>query len=381
MSEKKPSFFATCRSVFTAVVVAVCIGISVFILGILLMGSPVSSVPASESVRLGLAAKYNRFITNEVSDALKGIVTIPKEYWLNDADRVAPKPNPECFGQAKTVAELQWLLDEAAPLLDGQTTLFNAETPVKPDTVVNYYLDETIFAVTWKQVVNGGAYTFSEIKVAHPSQFRRFLAGGEYGSGALYTTTEMSQSVNAVVAASGDYYSYRPYGTTVLDGITYRANDTTLDICFVDENGDLLFVHKGTLPNKEDVERFVEENNVRFSLAFGPIMIEEGELCVPPVYVTGEISKKLARAALCQLGPLHYVVVTVNLEPYSVNMPSVKLFAQSLLDLGIPNAYSLDGGQTASIVMNNELINSVSYGDQREISDIIYFATALPEGG
>ena len=42
-------------------------------------------------------------------------------------------------------------------------------------------------------------------------------------------------------------------------------------------------------------------------------------------------------------------------------------------------AYALDGGQTAAIVMNDQLINKVSYGAQRKISDIIYFATAIPE--
>ena len=381
MTEKKTSVFTTLRCTATAIAALCSACATLYIFGILLMGSPVSSVPASESARLGLGAKFNRFITNETSDALSGIVTIPKEYWLNDADRVAPKPNQENFGQAQSASELQWLLDDAAKLLDGQETLFTTETPVKPETVVNYYLDETIFAVTWKQILHGGVYTFSEIKVAHPSQFRRFMAGGEYGSDALYTTTEMSASVNAVVASSADYYSYRPYGTTVMDGITYRANDITLDVCFIDDNSDLLFVHRGALPTKEDVERYVEENNVRFSLAFGPILIEDGELVVPKTYVTGEISKNLARAALCQLGPLHYVVVTVNMEPYSVNMPNLRLFSQTLYDLGIPNAYSLDGGQTATIVMNNQLINSVSYGDQRDISDIIYFATALPEGG
>ena len=38
-----------------------------------------------------------------------------------------------------------------------------------------YYLDKTIFAVTWKQVVDGSVYTFSEVKIGHPSQFRRFF--------------------------------------------------------------------------------------------------------------------------------------------------------------------------------------------------------------
>ena len=44
-------------------------------------------------------------------------------------------------------------------------------------------------------------------------------------------------------------------------------------------------------------------------------------------------------------------------------------------------AYTLDGGQTATITINDQLVNQVSYGSQRRISDIIYFATALPDGG
>ena len=60
-------------------------------------------------------------------------------------------------------------------------------------------------------------------------------------------------------------------------------------------------------------------------------------------------------------------------------MPTLKQFAGNLQKLGIPTAYSIDGGQTATIVMDNTLINSVDYGDQRDISDIIYFATAIPE--
>ena len=109
------------------------------------------------------------------------------------------------------------------------------------------------------------------------------------------------------------------------------------------------------------------------------IIIQDGKECTPRGYIIGEINKNLTRAALCQLGVLHYVMVTVNMEPYAVCMPTLKQFATRLWELGIPTAYSLDGGQTATIVMEGTLINSVDYGDQRDISDIIYFATALPE--
>jgi hypothetical protein len=45
--------------------------------------------------------------------------------------------------------------------------------------------------------------------------------------------------------------------------------------------------------------------------------------------------------------------------------------------MGCTMAYNLDGGQSATIVMNDEVKN---YVYERRISDIIYFATALPEG-
>jgi len=299
-------------------------------------------------------------------------------YRLNDKNLVAPLPAPENYGAAQTAQELDWLLEAAKPLLDGQNTLFTTGTGVKEGCDIRYYLDETIFAVTWKEAVDGSTYTFSEVKIAHPSQFRRFLSEGVYGSGVQRTTTEMSRSVNAVVASSGDYYDYREFGIVVNEGQVFRAKGELLDTCFIDDKGDLVFSYAAQLTDREAVVRFVEEKKVRFSLSFGPVMIEENQVVVPPFYNSGEINKDYARSALCQLGPLHYVLVTANMEEPCYNVPTVKQFAENLHAMGIPRAYALDGGQTAAIAMNHELINTVSYGCQREISDIIYFATAMP---
>ena len=374
------SRFTPIRYAVTIAVSIACLAATVSLLGTLIRWAPSSA--ARENTRMGLSNKFDRRITNGISDALNGIVSVPKEYWLNDSDLVAPAPRRECYGEAADPALLKDTLAQAEPLLDGQSTLFSLHTPIKEDTTVKYYRDETILALTWKQVIDGGVYTFSEVKIARPSQFRRFLAGGEYGTGALYTATEMAKSVNAISASSADYYTYRPYGITVNNGITYRLDeDGILDVCFIDDKGDLLMVPRGQLITQEEVEAYVAEHHVRFSLAFGPILIQDGQECTPRSYIIGEIGKNLTRAALCQLGELHYVVVTVNMEPYAVNMPTLKQFAGNLQKLGIPTAYSIDGGQTATIVMDNTLINSVDYGDQRDISDIIYFATAIPEVG
>ena len=37
--------------------------------------------------------------------------------------------------------------------------------------------------------------------------------------------------------------------------------------------------------------------------------------------------------------------------------------------------------QTSTIVTGDKLMNPVDYGGERKTSDIIYFATALPDGG
>ena len=62
-------------------------------------------------------------------------------------------------------------------------------------------------------------------------------------------------------------------------------------------------------------------------------------------------------------------------------VPTLFQFARQIEATGCRMAYALDGGQTAAIAMNDTLINQVSYGSQRRISDILYFATAVPDGG
>jgi exopolysaccharide biosynthesis protein len=94
----------------------------------------------------------------------------------------------------------------------------------------------------------------------------------------------------------------------------------------------------------------------------------------------GEIDDEYPRAALCQKGELHYVVVTVNIEKGYQRTADLYKFARRVEELDVDMAYTLDGGQTAVIAMNDKLINNVMKGHQRNISDIFYFATAVPDG-
>ncbi len=307
---------------------------------------------------------------------------IRKRYWIEEGTLVAPEPDQNKFGQTSDPTVLAQVLEDASMMLEGQSTYFQPDQKLYEGSQVRYYLDDSIFAITWQEVHDGSVYTFSEIKVGHPSQFRRHLAGGEYGSDMQYLTTEMAESVNAVVASAGDFYRFRDFGAVVYQGQAKRVEGTYAETCYIDRNGDMHFTYPEEVMTVEEVQQFVDERDIQFSLAFGPILVDNYEEVPHTWYGVGEINEGYARAALCQMDSLHYIVVTANTTGAYQEIPTVAQFRKNILATGCRMAYSLDGGQTATtIVMNDQLVNRPVYGQQRKISDIIYFATAVPEGG
>ena len=300
-------------------------------------------------------------------------------YTLNDSDLVAPEPDQSKFGQTEDPTTMGDFLKQVQKVHGWQPMYFNMDVQIFSGSKVMYYLDDTIAAITWKEVHDGSVYTFSEVKIAHPSQFRRFLADGVYGSDKQYTTTEMAESVNAVVASSGDFHRFRSFGICVYEGQVKKVEGTYAETCYIDDKGDLLFTYGGDLTTTAKSQQFVDENNIRFSLCFGPILVDDYEVVDHTWYGVGEITEGYARAALCQMGELHYIVATANTEGPNQEIPTVRMFQRNIAATGCRMAYCLDGGQTAAIVMNDQLINRPVYGTQRKISDIIYFATAIPE--
>ena len=355
--------------------------IAVFCYNFILSSGTKETVSQEKAAPVTIMDKFDMYVTNAIADALDGVLAIEKVYWLSDHDLVAPEPNPAGYGEVHSYEELVPILKKAEKLLEGQTLAFTPDRPVWDGDTIHYYYDETILVIAWKEIVNQCVYTVAEVKVAHPSQFRRFLAGGEFGSDKQYRTTEMAASVNAVVASSGDFYAYRKYGAVVYESTLRRFEGENVDTCYITEDGDLLFTYRNQLKTEADAEKFIKDNKVRFSLAFGPVLVDGGEIKVPADYILGEVNGTFSRAAICQWDKLHYLIVNTSQEQSYWHRHKVRAFAEFIRDLGCNTAYALDGGQTTAIVMNDELVTLPDYKTQRRISDIIYFATALPNGG
>lgn len=338
-------------------------------------GTPRKKVTAEKN--LGIVDTFFMSSNNAISDAISDITQIEKKYWISGDALTAPKADEDGFGITTDMEVVKSVIQRAEKLLNGQKVHFSTDIEIVEGSEIRYYLDETILVITWKQAINNCVYTFSEVKISDPSQFRRYLSGNEYGSGVRAIPTELANNVNAIVASSGDYYQFRNAGVIVYEGKVHRVAQGA-DTCYIDRKGNMHFTPRSMKMTEASAQQFVEDHEILFSVAFGPILVDDGVKQQFSGYGLGEISSPFARAALCQMDDLHYILMNANAEGKYGSYQTMYQFADVVYDTGCRDAYALDGGQTAVIVMDGELMNKVTRGYQRKISDIIYFATAVP---
>lgn len=322
----------------------------------------------------------NNFMTQKQS-ALEGLTTLRKTYRLAPGT-LAPAPHADGYGFTHSSEDILQLFNQASLLLDGRTPVFSADTPYLPEEGIRYYYDESILALVWYQTITDSnnmptVVTISETFVSDPSQFRRKLSDDVFGAGAHKFPTDMALSVNAVLATSGDFYRFRAPGFCVYDGTLYRLDAEKVDTCAIDRDGNLVFVPANTIQSEAEANTFIAENGVGFTLSFGPIMIENHEPVRNSFYWLGEANQPYPRCCIAQDGPLHYLVAVVK------GCLTVADYTDFMLTTGVERCYALDGGQTGTIVMEGTALNPTIYGfgngAQRIQSDIIYFASAIPD--
>ena len=333
---------------------------------------------ASGSSSLNLSNKLDVYLNNAASDALGELAYIKKIYTLQENDTVSPVPNAACFGTTNDPADIREVIKNAADLLDGQSVIFDENADFVPGEPIRYYLDETILVITWKEYINQRCCTCAEVKIAHGSQLRRKLADDSYSSSVQLYASDMAKQANAVVAINGDFYAFRDLGITVYQRTLYRNSPAKVDTCFFTSTGDMLFTRAGELTGEGETQRFIEDNDIVFSIAFGPVLVDNGELQYCERYPIGEIDTEYSRSCIGMSGELHYFLMTINHTSDARPRATVNELARFIYSKGVQKAYNLDGGQTSEIIMNGEPINHIDFGFERTVSDIIYFATAIP---
>ena len=314
-------------------------------------------------------------------------------YEIDENAAVAPPPDPEGYAvflpeQADQVLTLAEQARDWGLLTADEALAFSAGADFVPGSEIRTYLDPSIFSICWKELIDGNTCSFCETRVADGSQLRRKLAEDSYGSSIQYYASELAAQTNAVAAMNADYYLFRDLGVVVYKRQLYRFREepfagslmkyNAVDNCFVTGGGDLLFTHAGEEFSREEMEQFIADNEVIFSFAFGPVLVEDGKPISCDGYPVGEVNQGYSRAGIGQLGSLHYLYMSLNHSPEKEARWTVTTFAQHFAEKGVDRAYCLDGGQTGELVFQGQPFNHIDFGTERLVSDIFYFASAIP---
>lgn len=259
-------------------------------------------------------------------------------------------------------------------------------SPAPKPNPANYtddtYIDDTISVKCWRERIELSDKTvtanFAEIQIAHPTQLRTAFSGGSYGTTKRTYASKMAETNNAVIAVNADFYNCRTEGLIIRQGTLYRKKPFGVDTLFIDENGDLSVMYDRTAVSTG----YFQKKKIYQSIAFGPVLVLDGK-AVKKLDTFNSIAcgprTTNPRTAIGQLGKLHYLICTIDgRSEESIGITTNQL-AVIMADKKCTIAYNLDGGQSSTMIFNNKLYNVVSDGGERTMSDILYFATAIPE--
>ena len=344
-----------------------------------------------------IPGRLSTTINNQKSNILQGLAYIKKVYKIAENAVAAPEPDPYGYGSAQIndPSQVNIAVQKARDsglLSDGERVIFSPDVDFYYDKDIKYYVDDSILVICWKEVIDGTTCTFSEVKVADASQFRRKFVNDTFSASAQDYASNIARSVNAVVAMNADFYAFRDFGIVVYQRQLFRMKEDAneefgcqkyncVDTLFVNDKGDFSFFHRYDTTSQAALEKYIKDNNILFSVSFGPILVENGEVKTCDSYPAGEVNSLYSRAGIAQVGERHYLYMSVNHSPEKEARWTVNQFAQHFAEKGVDNAYCLDGGQTSEVVFEGQPYNYIDFGAERTVTDIIYFGTAISGEG
>lgn len=270
------------------------------------------------------------------------------------------------------------MLGTSAGLCEAEYSLPIDFTPGRKVNPENYlsdteYQDPTLHVKIEQGRRDNCDYWVAYITIGHPSQLRT-AAASSFDQDFTMKGIYLAKSKNAVLAIDGDFYGYYKYGYILRQGVVYRDKlRAERDVLAIDEDGDF---HILLTPDRDSMTPEINGKKLINVFHFGPGLVIDGEIGTLEASYWLAPQDKRQRMCIAQTGPLQYMALCSAGPLRGSEGMDLPQFAQLAKDLGAINAYNLDGGDSTIMIFNNEKINDHKNKNTRDISDIIYFASA-----
>ena len=255
----------------------------------------------------------------------------------------------------------------------SENTDTTVETAISIDggTVIGQYSDSKT-SITLKQYREYDSNIYvADVTVSDASDLKTALANNTYGRNVRDTTSDMAENNNAVLAINGDYYGARQSGYVIRNGKLYRDTSGNRDALVIQKNGEFKFVSE----SETSASELLQDGALQV-FSFGPVLLNNGEISVGENDEVGMAMASNPRTAIGYLGNNHYVFVVSDGRTSESAGLSLYELASFMKELGVKDAYNLDGGGSSTMVFKGEIINNPTTsgrsGEERAVSDIVY---------
>ncbi|MBP3898595.1 MAG: phosphodiester glycosidase family protein [Mogibacterium sp.] len=233
------------------------------------------------------------------------------------------------------------------------------------------YSDGNITVTLKEYRENDSTIYVADVQLTDSSYLKTALAQGSYGRNVTQKTSEIAESVNAVLAINGDYYGAQEKGYVIRNGKLYRdtaiANQEDLVIY---EDGSFGIINESDVTAQELIEKGVVQ-----TLSFGPALVQNGKITVSQNEEVGQAMASNPRTAIGIIDDNHYVFVVSDGRTSESEGLSLYELAEFMDSLGAETAYNLDGGGSSTMYFNGSVVNNTTGGmgnSERSVSDIVY---------
>lgn len=222
------------------------------------------------------------------------------------------------------------------------------------------------------------SYTLADIfYISDISCFQTAFADDVYGVGYEEGLGAMSQRMKAVLAVNGDSYSnnhHQGNGTIIRNGVVYRAQPSTEEICVLYRDGTM----KTYAPDAFDVNQVVADGAWQ-SWVFGPSLLDESGAAKSAFLTWDYIRESHPRTAIGYYEPGHYCLLVVDgRQPGVTRGMFLEEMSQLFASLGCKAAYNLDGGHSSFMIKGAD-VASHPYKPNKGVSDGIFICDSIAE--